>query len=423
MDRTIAPHYKEIGHIHFIEPQSFNLANGMQALVFKSGTQEVVKIELNFKAGTVYQNKNLQAATCNALLREGSQNFSAEKLAEQLDFYGLFLSLSAEKDWAKISLYSLTKHIDKGLDILVDILTYPSFDEHQLQLYLSKTRQRFKMDMEKVKFIANRTFNAELFRGHTYAKVLEEDDFNNIHREDLISFFKQYYQPKDCKVVIAGQFNEQILYKIKKRLETINGSSNSSSIPAFTIQSNNQSLFYTEKKGAMQSGIRLGKILFNKTHEDYAAMQVLNTILGGYFGSRLMKNIREDKGYTYGIGSAVVSLHATGYLTIVSEVNAANTQQTLDEIDKEIKVLQTDLISSDELEKVRNYMLGQFLRNMDGAFAQSDTYTEAWLYNLNWEYYHRLIQTIKTIQAKQIRDLSNQYLQTDSLIRVIAGKM
>jgi predicted Zn-dependent peptidase len=180
--------------------------------------------------------------------------------------------------------------------------------------------------------------------------------------------------------------------------------------------------FLVEKKDAMQSGVRLGRILFNQEHEDFGKMRVVNTILGGYFGSRLMKNIREDKGYTYGIGSALLSLKETGYFTIVSEVNAKFSQATIQEIKKEIKILQTDLVSEEELAKVKSYMLGRILRSVDGPFALSETFLNVWLYNMNWDYYKEDIKTIQNISAEEIKLLTNRYLNEEDLIEVIAGK-
>jgi predicted Zn-dependent peptidase len=168
--------------------------------------------------------------------------------------------------------------------------------------------------------------------------------------------------------------------------------------------------------------IRLGKILFNRSNPDYPAMQVVNTVLGGYFGSRLMRNIREDKGYTYGIGSAISSLQQTGYFIIASEVNSKFSQETIQEIKKEIEILQKTLIPEEELKKVKSYMLGQLIRSVDGPFSLSDTYLNIWLQGLDLSYYKKYIKTVKAISTKDIQYLSKKYLEIDSLIEIIAGK-
>ena len=424
MDRTQAPAYKEIENIRFIDPQLKTLDNGLELIIFKTGSQEIVKIELVFEAGIIKQNKNLVASTTNSMLQEGSTHFSADEIAEQLDFYGSHLSLSIDKDFAKITFFSLDKHLEKGLKILIDIIQNPSFPQEKLDRYLSKSLQTFKRNQEKVKDLASRKFTQELFgKDHPYGSVAKESDFSKISRNDLISFFETYYQPQNCKMVIAGQFSNTVLEGIESSFSSWQNSGKQiNPTKAFIAPQLKQHDFLIEKKEAMQSGLRLGKILFNRTHKDYAKMQVVNTLLGGYFGSRLMKNIREDKGYTYGIGSALISQKETGYLTIVSEVNATVSKETIIEIKKEIQILQTQLVSQEELSKVKSYMLGRLLRAVDGPFSLSDTYLNAYLYGMDWNYYKKYIQTIRNITSKEILDLSQRYLQENSLIKVIAGK-
>ena len=423
MNRTKAPAYKEIEEIKFIEPELKTLSNGLELIIFKTGSQEIVKVEMIFEAGIMFQDKALCASTTSSMLQEGSKNFTAEEIAEKLDFYGSHLSLTIDKDYAKATLFSLVKHLDKGLDILADLIINPTFPQEKLERYLSKKLQSFKLDMEKVKDIATRKFTQELFgKEHPYGQVAEESDFTKVTREDLIDFHQKNYQPQTCKMIVAGQFGDKALGRIEQFFSTWSNTSKPNTVVKFSAPQVSETNFLIEKKDAMQSGLRLGKILFNREHKDYAKMQVVNTLLGGYFGSRLMKNIREDKGYTYGIGSAVISQKETGYLTIVSEVNADVSQQTIDEIKKEIKILQTELVGNEELAKVKSYMLGRLLRAVDGPFALSETFLNVHLYGMDWEYYQKYIKTIREITAQEIMDLSNRYLQENSLIKVIAGK-
>ena len=423
MDRTKAPKYKEIDHIYFIEPEHRALKNGIDLAIFRTGSQKVVKIDLVFEAGTMYQEKALQASTTNTMLQEGSKNFTADEIAEKLDFYGSHLVLNIDKDFAKVSLISLEKYLDEGLEILSDIAQNPSFPEEKLDRYLSKKLQSFKMDKQKVKELSVKKFTQELFgANHPYGKVAKEADFDNLSRKDLVDFYKKQYQPKTCKMLITGQFEDKTLDKIDQHFSSWESSNTPNTFTKFEAPKMIKKSFFIEKKDAMQSAVRLGRILFNQKHEDYGKMQVVNTLLGGYFGSRLMKNIREDKGYTYGIGSALLSLKETGYFTIVSEVNAKFSQATVKEIKKEIKILQSELVSEEELSKVKSYMLGRILRSVDGPFALSETFLNVWLYNMDWDYLKNQIKTIQNINSKEIKLLANRYLNDEDLIEIIAGK-
>ena len=422
MNRQIAPKYTEINNIHFVEPQFRKLDNGLEMAIFKTGSQEIVKIELIFEAGTIFQEKGLQASTTNAMLQEGSKNYTADLIAEKLDFFGSHLSTIIDKDFARVTLFSLVKNLEEGLAILADIIKNPSFPEDKMEKYLLRKLQSFKLGMEKVKDLSSRKFTKELFgQEHPYSKIAEKSDFTDIRRDDIVAFHKKQYSPSNCKMMLAGEFPDGTIEKIASCFSDWKTEGEANKSVSFTKKSTVKQDYLVEKKDAMQSAVRLGKILFNRTHADYPKMQVLNTLLGGYFGSRLMKNIREDKGYTYGIGSALVSQKETGYFTIVSEVNAEFSKATLDEVFKEIDILQTELVPKEELDIVKSYMLGRLLRSVDGPFALSETFLNIWLYNLDWNYYKDYIKTIKNISSEEIMDLANRYLDKESLLTVVSG--
>jgi zinc protease len=172
---------------------------------------------------------------------------------------------------------------------------------------------------------------------------------------------------------------------------------------------------------AVQTAIRVGTFLFPKTHPDYLEFQVLNTILGDYFGSRLMANIREDKGYTYGIGSAIMELNQNGYFVIVTEVASEVTENTLTEIQFELKHLQEELVTEDELSLVKNYMLGQLLKSADGPYAMLDLYNSADMYGLDFEFYDLAIAKIREITPERIKELALKYLNWDDFLVITAG--
>ena len=181
-------------------------------------------------------------------------------------------------------------------------------------------------------------------------------------------------------------------------------------------------MHYIERDNAIQSAIRIGRPMFNKTHPDYAGMQVLNTILGGYFGSRLMKNIREDKGFTYGIGSAAVSLLNEGYFFIASEVGAEVCEEALVEVYKEMEILCREPVPDEELQMVKNYMLGSFLKSIDGAFNLADRWKGIMFYNLGYDYYNRFINTVSAISSAEVMMLAQKYLSREDMCELVVGK-
>ncbi len=422
MDRKIAPPYHKIESIKFVEPRLEQLENGLKIASFSAGSQDVLKISLIFEAGTRFGASPIIPSLTNLMLREGTQKYSAEQIAEILDFYGTHLALSAEKDVAKVTLYTLTKHIKPALDILSEMVLHPTFPQDKLDVLLQKQAQKHQRNMQKVKYLANQKFTQALYGDHPYGKTIAANDFEGVSGNDLQTFFERYYTLDNCKIVIAGQYDEAVLNEIKSCFSVSKKCLHQEVLEVNPIIEHPHSSLLVEKEDAMQSALRIGKVLFNMLHDDYQDLKIANAVLGGYFGSRLMKNIREEKGYTYGIGSAIVSNQYSGFFTIMSEVNAAVSAQAVEEVRKEIKILRTELLGHQELEKVKSYMLGQLLRAADGAFDMSEMFVSAWLQGKDWNYHRQLIQKIQNVTPERIKHLMNEYLHEDSLLYVIAGK-
>jgi predicted Zn-dependent peptidase len=178
---------------------------------------------------------------------------------------------------------------------------------------------------------------------------------------------------------------------------------------------------HLNKAGTVQTAIRIGSATINKRHPDYTGLKILDSILGGYFGSRLMKNIREEKGYTYGISSSLSSLDLSGYKVISTEVGQKYCQKTIDEIYKEIGILQKVPVSKEEMDVVRNYMSGEMVRMFDGPFALAESFKSAWEFGLDNRYYYSLYEKIKTITPDEITHLAKTYYNTDELYQITVG--
>ena len=236
-------------------------------------------------------------------------------------------------------------------------------------------------------------------------------------------FYKEHYHSGNCTIIASGKLDDNLIETLNRYFgKTTWGTVCDISKPEVHINATQVQKHFIERPDAIQSAIRVGRLLFNKTHPDYFKFQVLNTILGGYFGSRLMANIREDKGYTYGIGSGLSSLVNAGYFFISTEVGADVTNQTLTEIYKELHTLRTELVDEEELETVRNYVLGQFLRSVDGPYALADKFKAIWEFDLDYSYFETYFNAVKTITPQDIKDLANKYFQEKDLIELVVGK-
>lgn len=424
LKRNITPDIKTVDRLGSKNPEIAKLDNGIPVYLIDDAEQDVIKVELMFQAGRYHEPKTLIANFTNKMLREGTRTNSAMEISEKIDFYGAHLETSSDKDMAYVTLYSLNKHLTSTLPVLSEVIREPVFPESELNTLKQNRKQNFIINNEKVKYLAKRKFNELIFgASHPYGKLYSVQDFENVNRKDLVEYHQQYYNLNNCIIIAAGKIPPGFLNLLNRHFgsftnspEHTNFNNKNYIIPEITGRKS-----HLEKNDAVQSALRIGKVLFNKKHPDYIRMKILNTALGGYFGSRLMTNIREDKGYTYGIGSAVVSLKNSGCFFITSEVGSDVKDDALKEIYHEINILQQDLIPEEELSLVKNYIMGSLLRSMDGAFALSENFRALIEYELDFRYYDNFIETIKSIDSQELRELAQRYLSINSLTELVVG--
>ena len=424
LNRKQQPEFKNIENINIPVPEKIYLNNGIETYIINAGTQEVIKIDVTFKAGSWYQKKPLIATVVNEMLIEGTKSFTSQQIAEKLDYFGAFIHPNPTKDFGNITLYTLKKYLPETIKILDDIIKYPIFPENELKTFLSKRKQQFQIELEKVTNIARREFNEQLFgESHPYGKKTKPEDYDLVNREDVIQFHKRLYHSENCKIILSGKIDDSDIKLLNQYLGSKgwNTETETKSLN-FDITDQPEIESFIEKENVTQSAIRLGKIIINKNHPDYHKLNVVNTILGGYFGSRLMKTIREKKGYTYGISSVLVSLKHAGYIVILSEVGANVAKNAISDILIEIKKLREKQVSQKELNLVKNYMLGDLLRSFDGPFEISASFINIIDLGLDINYYDKAIEAIRTITPNEIILIANKYLQEDTLIKTIAGK-
>lgn len=426
MKRSRAPKtgkYKGPGDIR---PSVAKLRNSVPVYMVSAGSQPVVKIDLMFKAGAWWQNKSLVASTVNAILNEGTIESNGEEIANRIDYYGSYLNTWSDRDNAFISLICLSKHIDSILPLLAEITRYPSFPERELNIYLQRLKQGYITEKTRVSSLAREKFALALFGGsHPYGKNIRIQDFSNLTTEDLFNFHASYYNSNTCRIIVSGRYDEQ---KMAGKLDGLFGGNDwkTGEFSATTKLRKNPSgekRFIINSNRAVQSALRVGRELFNIHNPDYLGMMVLNSILGGHFGSRLMQNIREKKGYTYGIGSLLVSLRHSGFLTIVSEVGTGYGKAAIKEIYRELDKLRKKPVSKRELELTRSHMLGEMLRGFDGPFAWSESIRNLIEQDLDADYYTKLTNTIKEITPGDLQELAGKYLSPSDMYEVVAGNV
>lgn len=421
LNRQIAPDFKQVSTINFIQPTHKKLNNNVPVYTIYSGEQDLVRIEFIFNNVKWDVEKPLQAIAVSALLNNGTSTLSSKEIAQKIDFYGAFFQTEYVQDHSSVTLYTLNKHLAAVLPIVRAVLTDSQFPQQEIDLYIQNQKQKLQVNLKKNDILARKEFAHALFGNTAYGVDIQARHYDELKREDLTAYFKAAYAPDNCTVIVSGKFEEASFELLNSEFGQ-NWESGHATKNDFSFSTTPRAVIYKERADAIQSAIRIGKLAVNRTHEDFAGLQILNTVLGGYFGSRLMNNIREDKGYTYGIGSGISSLQDAGYLFIATEVGAEVCAAALTEIYKEIEILKNELVGKEELTLVKNYMLGSMLGSLENVFSHADKFKNIHFFGLGYDYYENYIAKVKTITAEDIKLLANKYLNKEDFTEVVVGK-
>jgi len=419
LNRKVAPKLERIEQPSIPSANEVDLPNCSGCYLFEGGSEDILKVEWLFPAGKRFEDKNITAFATSKLLVEGSAKKSSLAIAEQLDFYGATIRTASSFDFAGVTLYCLSKNLPKVIGIVEEILTEPTFPEQELALVKQIGKQKIQFSNQKTGDEARKLLMQKLYgKDHTYGRREKPEHYDALQLADLQKHFAQHYSVKPY-VFISGKNTAQA-HGVLKTMQLNSTKKWQADILKAPQPSKNLKVKKVFEK-AVQSSIRIGKNLLDKNDDDFVPFMILNTILGGYFGSRLMSNVREDKGYTYGIYSGMRSLKDGGYLSIGTDVGSNVTEAALKEIYFEIERLINEPVSSDELELVRNYMMGTILSGLDGPFNISDAFKGLMLYGLDFDYYKKTTDKINTIQPKELQDLAAKYLQPESMFEIIVG--
>lgn len=396
------------------------LPNGIGLYTLASDDFEVLRISFVFRAGSAVQQAPFSASAVANLLSEGTRDMTAHEVAEQLDYYGSWYDVNVDRDYAYINFATLSKFFDQTLAVAEQIMLYPTFPEEELRTYAAKRRQRLAVERAKIEVKAREAFAQALFGPrHPYGISSHEDEYDNLTREAVADFYKRFYTAENCFVVCSGRIGAHELEAVAQLAGRIPHGEVETAV-AFPAPETTHSVF-VEYPGAVQSSVRIGRVLFPRQHPDFLGMQVVATALGGYFGSRLMQNLREEHGYTYGVVSAMVNFEREGYFATAAQVGADVTQEALREIRIEIERLRTEPMPEAELELVKNMMTGEMMRILDGPFGIADVTIENILCDRDNAVIGENIRRIRQMTPADVQQLAQKYLRAEDLVTVVAG--
>ncbi len=423
LNRKQAPAFSSAPPVKLKPVERFFLKNGTPVFLLPSSSLEVFKLEFVFDAGSVFGARYGQSFFTSRLLMGGTKNRSSHELQEYFDRFGGFIEVSQNQERLYVVLHGLSTHFSKYLAPITALLYESVFPVEELNTQKNISLQSYKVNKEKTAYQAGQEIRKVIFGAdHFFGKSLDEQEIKSIERSDLTDFYEQRILNRPCNLFLSGNFSDQNLKDLDLAFSApVN---KTTGIPSAVKELEPYQVSHRTilKNEALQSSIRLGRRLFNRSHPDFYRFLVMNTVLGGYFGSRLMKNIREEKGFTYGISSSLVPLAFTGYFVISTDVKAENTEETIEEIYKEIRTLCEVPVPEEELLLVRNYMAGSLLGGLNTPFEMMDKHKAILFEQLDKDFYHDFIPHIQAVTAADVRETAIKYLGDGQLSEMVAGK-
>jgi zinc protease len=421
LERTKAPAIVDAVNFNLkLKPaDTFKLKNGVPVYAVNAGAEEVLSLEWVFYAGNWYEDQNLVAATTNFLLRNGTTNKTAFQINEHFEYYGSYLNRACYNETSTITLHCLTKHVGELLPVVKELIVDSTMPEDELAIYKQNMKQRLKVSLKKSDFVASRLIDTYLYgEQHPYGRYSRAEDFDAVQREQLLKFYEQYYRNGKLILFVAGKLPANLEGLLNEYFGDL--PNKPISLAEIAVQRTTEKKFRViNDPNGVQGSIRIARPFPNRHHPDFLKVQVLNSLFGGFFGSRLMSNIREDKGYTYGIHSYLQNhIHESAWM-ISTEAGKDVSEATVAEVYKEMKILREELVDEEELLLVRNYMMGGILGDLDGPFHIIARWKNIVLNNLTEKYFYDSINTIKTVSAEELQALAQNYLDPESFYELV----
>ena len=421
-NRTIAPPIKDAVDFQIsLQPcKRISLSNGVPVYYLNDGAEEVAVIDFIFEAGNSFERKNGVGATTNYLLKNGTDKKSAFDITEYFEYYGAYLSTRCNNETASITLHCLSKHLNQLLPLIRELITEAVFPESELDIFKQNTIQQLSVNLLKCDFVANRLIDQYLYGArHPYGRVSSKANIEALTRENLLAFFDRYYLHGKCSVFVAGKLPTDF----EKVLDTNFGDlylNEKKSTPVYKRQmEENKIHFINNDKNGVQGAIRIGRPFPNRKHPDFKKAMVLNTLFVGYFGSRLMGNIREEKGYTYGIHSYLENHLEDNAWIISTEAGKEVCKETISEVYKEMKLLRDEPVNEEELLLVKNYMMGLNLGYIDGPFNIIARWKSLIINGLEEKDYYDSLRVIREITAEELQETANNYLVPEQFYELL----
>lgn len=422
INRTIVPPIKNAVDFDLkLKPyEKIMLKNNAPVYSINAGVEEVMMLEFVFYAGNCYENKNIIASATNNLLKNGTSARSAYQLNDHFEYYGAYLNRACYNETATLTLHCLSKHLNKLLPVIREIITDSIFPDGELEIFKQNRKQQLAVNLQKCDFVASRLIDEYLYgKGHPYAKHSTAAEYDALQAEELRTFFKDHYQKSKCILFAAGKLPADVEQQLNNFFGDLDFNETkdlpNAAVKPATVKKNR----IDNDVNGVQGAIRMARPFPNRHHPDFKKATILNTLFGGFFGSRLMANIREEKGYTYGIHSYIQNhIQQTAWM-ISTEAGKDVCEATIEEVYKEMELLRNEPVDNEELLLVKNYIMGSNLGDLDGPFQIINRWKNLILNSLDENYFYDSVNEIKKITATELMELANKYFIPEEFFELV----
>ncbi|MFW6019172.1 MAG: M16 family metallopeptidase [Bacteroidales bacterium] len=422
IDRSIAPEIHQVRRVKPLEFDMFKMYRNTPVYYNQGRESNLFKLVVRINGGIAAEDKPIQAQMAAKMLLQGTKDKSSDQIAQIIDFYGASLNPVVEHDFISIKLTGLKKDFQPLVKLVGEILHNSVFPEKEFKHQINKLRSQFKTNIQKRAYEVQNEMKPLLFGGnHPYGHKTDINVFYQLTLEDVLAYYHKVISKGYMRIFVSGIAPKEVENTLKQITDPLKGEGVHHFVQS-VIPENQRKRLHIHHKNAVQSAVRLGWKTGNRNYPDFIELKILNTLLGGYFGSRLMKNLREEKGFTYGVGSAIVSTQQTGIWLVATEVGAEYTRQSIEEIYNEIELLKNSAVGNEELNLIRNYLPGKIIRSLEKDFDKLESFVELSDHELPADYYSLFIEKIRNIDSDRIKELATKYLLFDNICEVVSGK-
>ncbi|MCH5245341.1 MAG: insulinase family protein [Muribaculaceae bacterium] len=424
VDRTTPPSVFGLPLLERAKPVTFTLDNGIRVVALNSNELKFTRVNVIVNGGLIEAPNYGVAMIAPEAAREGTISMSGDKIADILDFNGAELKSVCHSHHTSFSLLSLTSGIESLLPVLADITARPVFQNDSIAPIADRIAGKIEMQKQQVGYLADRELDKLVYGpGHPAARNITPEIIRATDSAAIIDWHRRRLNPASITIFVAGKTSDNIFDTLQNTFGSIKATG-SGLEPDYSpyIPEPVGDITSVHKPGAVQAAIAAGIPSVSRQHEDYIPIRLAVMALGGYFGSRLMLNIREDKGLTYGINAYLAGGVEGSVIKIMTNCNSSFIQQVIDEIRKEIISLQNpDSFSDSEMERLRRHLISSLASMVDSPLATMDTYENILYAGTPTDYFEQQQDAIRAMTPHSIADIARRYINPSKLHICVAG--